>query len=69
MEHCEPMLLTPEELVELTGYRRPSRQAEMLDCWGIQYLCGADGQLKVARARVLDRLGLRGMASEPELRF
>lgn len=68
--HGERMLLTPDELVELTGYQRMSNQAQMLEAWGIEYLCGADGKLKVSRARVLDRLGLRSeSASGPALNF
>lgn len=46
------MLLTPEELQELTNLRRPTAQARQLDHWGIPYRIRTDGTLAVLRVHV-----------------
>ena len=48
----EDFLLTPEELEALTGYRRPSKQAEVLQGWGIRHYVARDGHPRVLRADV-----------------
>ncbi|MDR8016471.1 DUF4224 domain-containing protein [Ectopseudomonas guguanensis] len=58
------MLLTPEEVADLTGYRKPSAQARWLDAQQIPYLVGGDGRPKVLRAPLLERLG-GGPARQP----
>lgn len=66
------MLLTPQELAELTGYQKPSAQMRWLTTQRITYLVGGDGRPKVLRALLLARLG--GLQPslgkrEPQLRF
>lgn len=41
------MLLTSEELVELTGYQRPSDQISALKGWGAKPLVGRDGRPRI----------------------
>lgn len=36
-------LLTPEEMAELTGARRPSKQAKVLQSHGIKFVTGLNG--------------------------
>lgn len=47
------LLLTREELAELTGYKRPGDQARWLAQQGIQHYMGADGRPKVIRESLL----------------
>lgn len=44
------MFLTPDELRELTDYRRPADQRRWLDRHGIHYWVGASGRPKVLRS-------------------
>lgn len=46
------MFLTPADLVELTGYTQPARQAAHLDRQGIRYSRRCDGQIRVTWAQV-----------------
>lgn len=46
------MLLTPDELRELTGLMRPKAQARQLDHLGIPYRTRSDGTLVVLRAHL-----------------
>lgn len=49
------MFLTDEELRELTGYARPSRQAEQLRRQRIPFHLNAAGKPRVARAIIEGR--------------
>ncbi len=60
------MLLTPEEVEDLTGYRKPSAQIRWLDAQQIPYLVGGDGRPKVLRAPLVERLG--GFVTQPSTR-
>lgn len=51
------MLLTPQELAELTGYQKPSAQMRWLTAQRIPYLVGGDGKPKVLRDPLIERLG------------
>lgn len=44
------LLLTPEEVAELTGYVQPKRQITWLSANGWKFLIGGDGLPKVARS-------------------
>lgn len=44
------MFLTPAELAELTGYKRPSAQARWLTSHGWRFALNAAGHPRVARA-------------------
>lgn len=45
----EPLVLTSQELRDLTGYAQPSKQAEVLRKAGIRHIVGPDGHPRVAR--------------------
>jgi hypothetical protein len=55
----KPLFLTDEQLVELTGKRRPSAQAAELNRQGIQHKVRADGSVLVLRELVDQQFGLR----------
>lgn len=67
------MLLTPEEVAELSGYQKPAAQIRWFKAQCIPYLVGGDGRPKVLRQLVVERLG--GSAGwvtdkpEPQLRL
>lgn len=66
------MLLTPQELTELTGYQKPSAQMRWLTAQEIPFLVGGDGRAKVLRAPLVERLGGKqssGSKREPQLRL
>jgi Domain of unknown function (DUF4224) len=44
------LFLTPNELIELTGYRQPSKQVAYLRSAGIPFYANAHGAPNVARA-------------------
>jgi hypothetical protein len=44
---AEELLLSRQELIELTGYRRPSAMKRWLLVEGVKFLVGADGWPKV----------------------
>ena len=46
------MFLTPEELRELTGRKRPSAQVRALRTMGIEHRVRPDGSLAVSRSHV-----------------
>jgi len=48
----QSLYLTEEELVETTGYKRPSLQARQLARNGIRFIRRADGHLRVARSQI-----------------
>ena len=50
------MFLTPDELVELTGYKRPSAQARWLRDRRWRFELNAAGQPRVARAYLERRM-------------
>ena len=64
------MFLSPDDLSELTGLKRPSAQARWLFRAGMRYAISADGQVRVLRAEV-ERMMLSGpvKAREPALRL
>lgn len=51
------MLLTPQELTDLTGYQKPSAQMRWLTAQEIPFLVGGDGRPKVLRDTLTARLG------------
>lgn len=52
------MILTPEELVSLTGRRRSHAQARVLRHMGVEFRQRPDGSLAVARAHIETVLGV-----------
>jgi hypothetical protein len=63
------MFLTAEQLIEVTGFRRPSAQVRWLSRAGMKFAIGGDGQIKVLRAE-LERYMLSGpVKQEPHLRL
>ena len=62
------MFLTPTELIELTGFQRPSAQVRWLSRAGMRFAIGGDGAVKVLKAEV-ERYMLGGpVKREPRLR-
>lgn len=62
------LALTSDELIELTGKRRPTAQARVLRAMGIPFLPRPDGTLVVLHAN-LTVAGVASKAREPQLRF
>ena len=62
------MILTPEEVRELTSRTRPAWQARVLDHLAIPYRRRPDGSLVVLRVHV-ECLPATGRGHEPQLRF
>jgi hypothetical protein len=62
------VLLTPEEIAELTGLHRPGWQARELDHLGIPYRKRSDGSLVVLRIHVEATQDIRP-SREPQLRL
>jgi hypothetical protein len=56
------MLLTRQELTELTGYKNPSAQKRWLQHEGFCFRVAADGRPRVLREAVIKELG--GRSSE-----
>lgn len=46
------LLLTRDEVRELTGYQRPSKQIAKLKEYGIRHIVAADGHPRVLRAEL-----------------
>lgn len=46
------LILTREELRDLTGYQRPSKQIAKLRAYGIRHIIAADGHPRVLRSEV-----------------
>lgn len=46
------LILTREEIRDLTGYQRPSKQIAKLRAHGIRHLIAADGHPRVLRSEV-----------------
>ena len=44
------MILTRDEVADLTGYRRPQRQIAKLKTYGVRFFVAADGYPRVLRA-------------------
>lgn len=64
------MLVTQQELKDLTGRRRPSKIAEQLSIMGIRFVRGADNWPRVHMAeldRVLVGGGVRSQDVQPDL--
>lgn len=49
----DTLTLTPEELIDLTGWRQPSRQIEWLTRAGVPHFVRRDGRPRVVRAALL----------------
>ena len=60
------MILTPDELVDLTDRPHPKRQIEWLTRRGWVFEVGASGRPKVSRAYAEQRMGNQGGASHWE---
>jgi hypothetical protein len=52
-----PLFLTTDELVELTGYQKPKKQAAWLKSEGFTHRIAADGHPRVDRAHYLKLMG------------
>lgn len=66
------MLLSTLEIIDLTGYQRPSAQIRWLKSQKIPYVVGGDGRPKVLRAPLIERLAgttLAAQKREPRLRL
>lgn len=63
------MLLSPQELIDLTDYQTAARQIQWLRDHGWKYEIGASGRPKVSRAYFEQRMGLVTQNQEPELDF
>jgi hypothetical protein len=59
------MLLTPADLVILTGYERPSAQRGELDRLGIRYLVNSRGGVVVLWSSVESIIGPRKAEDQP----
>ncbi|MHC8348725.1 DUF4224 domain-containing protein [Pseudomonas sp. RT4P38] len=51
------MLLTTDEVADLSGYERPANQSRWLRENSIPFILGGDGHPKVLRQVVISRLG------------
>lgn len=63
------MFLTEQEVVELTGYTKPSAQIKWLQAEKFGYVVGGDGVPKVLREVVVSRLGGIQKQKGPQLRL
>ena len=54
---ADSLLLTADEVADLTGYQKPAAQVRWLLENGLPYLLGGDGKPKVLRSLVVRRLG------------
>ena len=59
------MLLTADELYELTDYQVPAKQIQWLQAHGWKYEVGASGRPKVSRSYAEQKLGMTH-AIEPD---
>ncbi len=51
------MFLTDDDLRDLTGFSRPSKQIEWLRREGFEHRVGADGHPRVLKAHVMSLMG------------
>lgn len=58
--------LTPDDLYQLTGFRRPSRQCKALKDSGIFYVPRRDGRPGTTWEHVENPVGLRTVMINPE---
>ncbi|MEH6784722.1 MAG: DUF4224 domain-containing protein [Alcanivorax jadensis] len=66
----ESIVLTDEELVEITRRVRPSAQQRWLsDTYGINAERRPDGSLSVPRQLYYQKAGIRVTKKQPEMRF
>lgn len=63
------LVLSQEELVELTDYRRPADQRRWLSERGIPYWTGASGRPKVLRENLTVAEGGNSRGRQPRLRL
>ena len=60
-----PLLITPDELADLTDYKRAASQVGWLRERGIPFDVGASGRPKVLRSVILTRLGVDQQIPDP----
>ena len=61
------LLLTEREKYDLTLYKQARKQAEILTQWGIPYVIGRDGRLRVLREHLkVVHTGMRARNVEVE---
>jgi hypothetical protein len=63
----QPITLTPEELVEITGYQRSAEQLKWFRALGVPARRRADGTVSVGREHYL-RYGIKAAAAPVESR-
>lgn len=63
------LTLTRDEVVELTGYRRPTEQIAWMRTNGVPHFVGADGRPRVIRAALLESAHNGKIAPAPRLRL
>jgi len=63
------MFLTPDEIVTITGYIRPSSQRDWLKRNGWTFEVDGNGRPIVLRAYVETRMGVNGHAAAPAPNF
>lgn len=60
------MILTRDELRDLSGYSQRTRQKRWLAENGIPFLTGADGFPRVSRQTIEERLGVKAQRKQAE---
>ena len=60
------MLLSADELTELTGYKQPTKQIWWLLKNGIRYTVGADGHPRVLASTIESAMGSGTRRTEPD---
>lgn len=65
---AESLTLTPAEVAELSGYRRPAEQIRWLTQAGVAFFIGRDGRPRVIRAALVQPKGSFGSRS-PQVRI
>ena len=63
------MLLTPQELFDLTDYQVPAKQIKWLQAHGWQFEVGASGRPKVSRSYFEQKMGATSTTIEPDFSF
>ncbi len=63
------MFLTPEQLVEMTGFKHRPQQIRWLRENGYPFEIGGDGRPRVLTATVLAKLGAPAQESRPKVRI
>ncbi len=66
---AQPLCLTDEEIISLTGRRRRLPQREALQQMGVEFIVRPDGSLAVDRLAYQVRVGLRPLAAMRQARL